>query len=100
MIGRNGENINNIQSTCGVRLQFQNGVCVCVNAVGFDILLFTEVPGMEVRIATISGNPEACSRAHSMVMDIVHEVQHQMSSLVTYGDVILHGGITLHLLFD
>ena len=26
VIGRNGEHINNIQSTCGVRLQFQNGM--------------------------------------------------------------------------
>ena len=25
VIGRNGEHINNIQNTCGVRLQFQNG---------------------------------------------------------------------------
>ena len=25
VIGRNGEHINNIQSTCGVRLQFQSG---------------------------------------------------------------------------
>ena len=28
VIGRNGEHINNIQNTCGVRLQFQNGECV------------------------------------------------------------------------
>ena len=27
VIGRNGEHINNIQNTCGVRLQFQNGEC-------------------------------------------------------------------------
>ena len=26
VIGRNGEHINNIQNTCGVRLQFQNGM--------------------------------------------------------------------------
>ena len=29
VIGRNGEHINNIQNTCGVRLQFQNGECMC-----------------------------------------------------------------------
>ena len=28
VIGRNGEHINNIQNTCGVRLQFQNGECI------------------------------------------------------------------------
>jgi hypothetical protein len=27
------------------------------------------------RVATISGTPEACSRAHKMVMDIVSEVR-------------------------
>ena len=26
VIGRGGEHINNIQSNCGVRLQFQNGI--------------------------------------------------------------------------
>ena len=33
-----------------------------------------DVPGSEYRVATISGNPEACSRAQHMVMDIVAEV--------------------------
>ncbi len=33
-----------------------------------------DVPGSEYRVATISGNPDACSRAQNMVMDIVAEV--------------------------
>ena len=33
-----------------------------------------DAPGTDIRVATISGNPEACSRAHKMVMDIVAEV--------------------------
>lgn len=33
-----------------------------------------DVPGTEYRIATISGNPEACAKAQRMVEDIVAEV--------------------------
>eukprot|EP00731_Ephydatia_muelleri_P024155 Em0016g426a len=58
VIGRNGEHINNIQNTCGVRLQFQN-----------------DIPGTEYRAATISGPPDACQRAKKMVEDIVAERQ-------------------------
>lgn len=60
VIGRNGEHINNIQNTCGVRLQFQN-----------------DVPGVDYRLATISGPPECCSRARKMVQDIVAERMNQ-----------------------
>jgi far upstream element-binding protein len=56
VIGRNGEHINNIQNTCGVRLQFQN-----------------DIPGTDYRIATIAGPGEACVRAKKMVEDIVAE---------------------------
>lgn len=34
---------------------------------------YTDI-GTDYRIATISGNPDACSRAHRMVMDIIAEV--------------------------
>jgi far upstream element-binding protein len=57
VIGRGGEHINNIQSNCGVRLQFQN-----------------DVPGTDYRIATISGTPEGCQRARKWVDDLVAEV--------------------------
>jgi far upstream element-binding protein len=56
VIGRGGEHINNIQSNCGVRLQFQN-----------------DVPGTDYRIATISGTPEGCQRARKWVDDLVAE---------------------------
>lgn len=60
VIGRNGEHINNIQNTCGVRLQFQN-----------------DIPGTEFRIATISGPPmgDCCERARKMIEEIVGEVR-------------------------
>jgi far upstream element-binding protein len=60
VIGRGGEHINNIQSNCGVRLQFQN-----------------DVPGTDYRIATISGTPEGCQRARKWVDDLVAERQNQ-----------------------
>lgn len=44
-------------------------VCIPGNVLSLDL------PGTESRIATISGSPEACSRAHKMVMDIIAEVK-------------------------
>lgn len=38
-------------------------------------MYFADIPGSETRVATLSGNPEACARAHKMVMDIVAEVK-------------------------
>jgi far upstream element-binding protein len=58
VIGRGGEHINNIQTNCGVRLQFQN-----------------DVPGTDYRIATISGSPDGCQRAKKWVDDLVAERQ-------------------------
>lgn len=34
----------------------------------------TDIPGVDYRMATISGPPECCSRARKMVQDIVAEV--------------------------
>lgn len=42
VIGRNGEHINNIQNTCGVRLQFQNGKGLNPDlAVAYAVWMFT-----------------------------------------------------------
>ena len=100
VIGRQGEHINNIQSTCGVRLQFQNGentarsfisALASIVSPHYTIIHFSiseycftslhniclhlpDIPGTEFRAATISGPPDACQRAKKMVEDIVAEV--------------------------
>ena len=80
VIGRNGEHINNIQNTCGVRLQFQNGnfyfiTCHMYSMTHCSIIFPSlDIPGIDYRMATISGPPECCSRARKMVQDIVAEV--------------------------
>ena len=38
----------------------------------------TDVPGTDHRIATISGNPDACARAQRMVEEIVDEVKYSI----------------------
>lgn len=37
-------------------------------------ILLLDMPGTDFRIATISGNPDACAQAKRMVMDIIDEV--------------------------
>ena len=77
VIGRNGEHINNIQNTCNVRLQFQNGNthfwCAWTH-ISNCLILSSDIQGIDYRIATISGPPECCARARKMVQDIVAEV--------------------------
>eukprot|EP00731_Ephydatia_muelleri_P024181 Em0016g452a len=75
VIGRNGEHINNIQNTCGVRLQFQNGCATFIIDAFLCTHHTTDIPGTEYRAATISGPPDACQRAKKMVEDIVAERQ-------------------------
>ena len=41
---------------------------------GIATHLHADVPGLDYRMATISGPPECCSRARKMVQDIVAEV--------------------------
>ncbi|XP_065917318.1 far upstream element-binding protein 3-like isoform X4 [Dysidea avara] len=56
IIGKNGECINNIQQTCGVRLQFLN-----------------DDMKSPFRSATISGSQDGIERANKMVQDIISE---------------------------
>lgn len=39
--------------------------------------MFTDVPGTDYRIATISGSPDGCQRAKKWVEDLVAEVRKQ-----------------------
>ena len=99
VIGRNGEHINNIQNTCGVRLQFQNGMCLTFKWLS-DLgarLLFTDIPGTEFRLTTISGPPENCMRAKEMVEAIVAEVTHRCMCIIHV--CLLYGG-TLTVVID
>ena len=82
VIGRGGEHINNIQSNCGVRLQFQNGTLshrdilhdIQSSVFECDLHHFADVPGTDCRIATISGTHEGCQRAKKWVDDLIAEV--------------------------
>ena len=46
---------------------------MCGAHCNMDVCLL-DMPGTEFRIATISGNPDACAQARRMVMDIIDEV--------------------------
>ena len=87
VIGRRGKRIMNIQDTCGVRLQFQNGrLCYLERSllVSWLLLLYTDLsplcafntdnPWATLRLVTISGPPNACHRAKIMVEDMIAEV--------------------------
>ncbi|XP_019852923.1 PREDICTED: far upstream element-binding protein 1-like isoform X2 [Amphimedon queenslandica] len=58
IIGRNGENINNIQSLCNVRLQFHH-----------------DIPHTPYRLTTIAGKPLEVQKAKRMVEEMVGERQ-------------------------
>ena len=63
----------------------RNFSAVALN-VQYSMLIFflTELPGSDIRIATISGNPEACAQARRMVLDIINEVLYDYVCQVLY----------------